>query len=143
VLDRAGIRREENLVWLEPDELPLPNQRVEICAQGVSGEASFPQLKQTLAWQRRADKADASCVAVWPQASGWLDVVSKQGAGKIYVYAKNDWPLWQKAQRREATLRYAARTPVKVAAGTVPMPAWPFALVFALAMLLLWWRERR
>jgi len=143
VLDSAGIRRTEDLVWLEPEEMPLPGQRVEICAQGASGEVTFPELKQAMAWQRRADKADAVCVAVWPQASGWLNIVARQGAGKMYVYGKDDWPLWQKAQRRDATLRYAVRTPVPVVAGTTPWPSWPFALAFVLAMLLLWWRERR
>lgn len=143
VLDRAGVKRPDGLVWLEPEEMPLPGQRTEICAQGASGDVAFPDLKQTLAWQRRPDKADAACVAVWPQASGWLKILAKQGVGKLYVFAKDDWPLWQKAQRRDATLRYAARTPVPVAAGTSQWPAWPFALVFAIAMLLLWWRERR
>ena len=143
VLDSAGIRRTDDLVWLEPEEMPIPGQRVEICAQGASGDVTFPDLKQTMAWQRRADKADAACVAVWPRASGWLRIAAKQGAGKMYVFAKDDWPMWQKAQRRDATLRYAARTPVPVAAGTAPWPAWPFALAFVMAILLLWWRERR
>ena len=64
-------------------------------------------------------------------------------AGALYVHAKDDWPLWQKAQRRAATARYAARTPTLPKAGTVRMPAWPFGALFAAAMLALWWRERR
>ena len=143
-LDRAGVRRTEELAWLEPEELALPGQRLEVCAQGVKGTVTFPQLKQTLEWQRRPDKADASCVAVWPAQSGWLKIESQGTApAQLYVYSEQDWPLWQKAQRRDATARYAARTPVAVKRSTTPLPAWPFALLFAAAMLLLWWRERR
>lgn len=144
VLDAAGVRRSEEVAWLEPEELPVPGQRLEVCAQGVKGTVTFPQLKQTLAWQRRADRADASCVAVWPRQAGWLTMES-QGAApdKLYVYDAKDWPLWQKSQRREATERYAARTPMPTARSTTPMPGWPFALLFMGLMLLLWWRERR
>ena len=143
LFDRAGVRRSEELAWIEPEEMPLPGQRLEVCALGVKGEVSFPQLKQSLAWQRRTDKADASCVAVWPQAPGWLKVVSGSQSGQIYVYDPKDWPMWQKAQRRDATARYAARSPAPVKLAVKPMPAWPPALMFAVAMLLLWWRERR
>jgi hypothetical protein len=143
VLDRAGVRREETVAWLEPEEMALPGERLEVCAHGVSGEVTFPDLKQTLAWQRRPEKADAACVAVWPAASGWLKMQTGKQSGQLYVYAKDDWPLWQKAQRRDATARYAARTPqVEKVAGKA-LPAWPFALLFALAILCLWWRERR
>jgi hypothetical protein len=143
LLDRAGVRRAEYVSWLEPEEMPLPGQRLELCALGVSGAVTFPDLKQTLAWQRRPDKADASCVAVWPERAGWLRMHTGTQSGQVYVYDKKDWPLWQKAQRSDATLRYAARTPSPVVKATTLMPSWPFALAFALAMLLLWWRERR
>lgn len=143
VLDRAGVRREETVAWLEPEEMALPGERLEVCAQGVSGEVAFPDLKQTLAWQRRPDKADAACVAVWPAASGWLKMQTGKHSGQLYVYAKDDWPLWQKTQRRDATARYAARTPEVAAKSRTALPAWPFALLFMLAILCLWWRERR
>ncbi len=143
VLDRAGVRREETVALLDPEEMPMPGQRLELCAQGLSGDLSFPSLKQTLTWQRRPDRADAACVAVWPQAPGWLTMRTGAQSAQVYVYAKEDWPLWQKAQRRDATARYAARTPAPLAKDSVPMPAWPFALLFAAASLLLWWRERR
>lgn len=143
LLDRSGVRRSEELAWMPPEEMPLPGQRLEVCALGVKGDVTFPQLKQTLKWQRRADKADASCVAVWPAAPGWLKLETGTQSSQIYVYDPKDWPLWQKAQRRDATARYAARTPDLVKIATKPMPSWPFALLFTLAMLLLWWRERR
>lgn len=143
-LDRAGIRRSEELAWIEPEEMALPGQRLAVCAQGVTGTVGFPQLGQRLAWQQRPDRADAACVAVWPSQPGWLKVNSQGAApAQMYVYAPTDWPLWQKAQRRDATARYAARTLAAPARSTTPLPAWPFALLFAVTMLLLWWRERR
>lgn len=143
VLDAAGVRRPATVNLIAPQEMALPGQRLAVCAQGVTGEVSFPALRQTLAWQRRADRADAACVAVWPAAPGWLRFQSGAQSGQVYVYGAADWPLWQRAQRRDATVRYAARTPGTPGQASVALPAWPFALVFALAMLLLWWRERR
>jgi hypothetical protein len=32
------------------------------------------------------------------------------GQGEEYVYAAGDWPAWQKALRRDATMQYAARS---------------------------------
>lgn len=146
VLDTLAVQRIEEVHWLDPQEMPLPGQRTEICAQGVTGKVHFPALGQTLDWQRRSDRVDASCVAVWPRQAGWLRIET-QGAkpvtGQVYVYADGDWPLWQAAERRDATARYAARTPVPAAQTQGTLPGWPFAVVFALAMLCLWWRERR
>lgn len=145
VLDRAGVERRQETEWLPTSEMPLPGQRLEVCARGVDGEVAFPQLKQALRWQARADRVDASCVALWPQKSGWLRIADRTaGAHAVYVYAENDWPEWQAMQRRDATARYSARTPLPPREGpTRPMPAWPFAVVFVAAMLLLWWRERQ
>lgn len=142
VLDRVGIDVSKEVEWLEPEELPLPGQRMELCARGVKGDVSFPDLKLTRTWSPRVD---AACVAVWPERSGWLQVEdAKAGMHAVYVYAPGDWPQWQAAQRRDATARYAARTPSTALAGAArAFPAWPFALAFTLAMLLLWWRERR
>lgn len=130
VLDAAGVSKPEDVSWIDPEEMPLAGHRLEVCALGIRGGA----------WQRRPDKADASCMAVWPKEAGWLKVDTQHA---VYVYDKNDWPMWQMAQRRDATARYAARTPAPQAAGSTPLPAWPFALLFTMAMLALWWRERR
>lgn len=150
VLDRLRVQRSRDIAWQVPDEMPLPHQRLAVCARGAalatSSGVAFPELKQQLAWQRRADDVDAVCAAVWPARRGWLRVqaqAAKPLDAALYVYANDDWPLWQRAQRRDATARYALRTPVPAAAGTRPLPAWPFAVTFALAMLGLWWRERR
>jgi hypothetical protein len=145
VIDRVRVERRQDTEWLAPDELPLVGQRIEICARGVAGELALPDLKQTLRWQPRADRVDTSCVALWPQKTGWMNLRdAKAGEHALYVYAPADWRPWQIAQKRDATARYAARTHDSAAHGpTRPMPVLPFALLFVAAMLLLWWRERR
>lgn len=150
VLDTLGVERLEEVSWLDPVEMPLPGQRLEVCALGVRGNVSFPDLGQTLAWRRRPDRVDASCVAVWPKQAGWLRMQtqgtkpeSKPIIGQVYVHAPGDWPLWQALERREATSRYAARTPAPMTPSEKMLPHWPFAVLFAFAMLALWWRERR
>jgi hypothetical protein len=146
VLDGLGVERAQDVEWIDPDELPLPNQRLELCARGVRGDLSIVELGEKLAWQRRPDRADASCVAVWPAKTGWLTLQgqgSKPAPGEVYVFADGDWPQWQAAQRRAATARYAARAPAPAASVQEMLPRWPFAVLFALSMLALWWRERR
>ncbi|WLI89372.1 hypothetical protein Q4S45_22205 [Massilia sp. R2A-15] len=143
VLDAAGVRREEDVVWEPPREMPFPGQRLEVCARGVRGDAVFSALNQKAVWQRRPDKADASCVAVWPpRQPGWLKVETQQQSQYIYVFAPGDWPQWQAAERRDATARFAARTPVAAVTSSRALPDWPFAIVFALVMLALWFREK-
>jgi hypothetical protein len=146
VFDALGVERVDEVSWLDPVEMPLPGQRLEVCALGVRGKVSFPDLGQTLAWQRRPDRVDASCVAVWPRQPGWLRMQtqgSKPVTGQLYVHAPGDWPLWQALEKREATARYAARTPAAMTPSERMLAPWPFAVLFALAMLALWWRERR
>ncbi|MFD2365370.1 hypothetical protein [Pseudoduganella sp. GCM10020061] len=146
VVDAAGVRRKVDMNWLAPAEMPLAGQRLEVCATGVQGSVRFPSLDQSLEWQRRPDKAGASCVAVWPRKEGWLAMetgAKGEARSAVYVYEDQDWPMWQAAQRRDATALYAARTPERVPAGRTPLPEWPFALAFVAAMLGLWWRERR
>jgi hypothetical protein len=146
VLDAVRVERPEEVQWLAPREMPLPGHRLELCALGVRGAARFPDLGLSRDWQRRSDRADAACVAVYPRAPGWLRVEtqgSKPVASQLYVYAPGDWPQWQAAERRDATARYAARTPLPAGATQRTFPQWPFAVLFALAMLGLWWRERR
>jgi len=142
ILDRLRVQRRADVAWLAPDEMPLPHRRLAVCARGVSGAVTVAGQQQTLAWQRRPEQVDAACVAVWPAAPGWLHLRTGSHDGQVYVYAPGDWALWQRSERRAATARYAARTPAPVVPGTRPLPVWPFGVVFALAMLGLWWRER-
>ncbi|MES2263932.1 MAG: hypothetical protein V4724_35890 [Pseudomonadota bacterium] len=146
LLDRTAIGSKQKIAWRQPDPMPVAGLRTEVCAQGAS--ASAPVLIDGLpaaAWQARADKADAVCVAFWPVQAGWQTLRSGEFTQRFYIYDKADWPAWQQALRHDATAQYAARSPqpAATAAARAPLPAWPFALVFASCMLGLWWRERR
>jgi hypothetical protein len=144
VLDRVGVEQRQRTEWLAPDEMPLAGQRLEVCVRGVSGQVTFPDLKQSSGWQRRVYRTDASCVAYWPQKLGWLQMQDqKAGAHAIYVYAASDWPQWQAAQSRDATAHYAARSQIQGEdPPKTPMPSWPPALAFTTLIMLVWWRER-
>ena len=153
-MDRIAQASERKTAWQAADAMPLPGLRTELCAQGVKAGTALhvggaPELApQDLVLQTRVDKADAVCAALWPQKSGWLTFTAAGMAepGRVYVYAKSDWPLWQKALRREATAQYAARyisNGATVAGEGRALPAMPFAVLFALCLLGLWWRDQR
>jgi hypothetical protein len=151
VLDQAGVRHAAPLAWDFPDAMPLAGERSRVCMRGASTAQTemavdLPGLNQRLHLQRRPDIADAACAAFWPRQAGWqrlqgLDAATPATA--LYVFAADDWPAWQRALRLEATARYAARALPAAEAFKAPLPAWPWALAFAAAMLALWWRERR
>jgi hypothetical protein len=161
LLDQVALPATQKSAWRLPDPMPVPGLRSELCGQGFKpGEEVRLDGMAAAGWQARAEQADAVCVALWPRAPGWQKFASAGREGMEYVYAAGDWPAWQRALRRDATARYAARSEAKpasagatanvssgkdatVAANGVPLPAAPFALLFALCMLLLWWREQR
>jgi hypothetical protein len=150
-MDNIALASVQKAGWQMVDPMPLPGLRSEVCAQGVKpgtmvGVAGAAELQL----QARADKADAVCAALWPQKVGWLAFKAEgmAEAGMEYVYARGDWPAWQKALRRDATVLYAARsqstTTTDGATGSSrPLPVAPFGVLFALCMLGLWWREQR
>ncbi|NRR32131.1 hypothetical protein HSX11_18300 [Oxalobacteraceae bacterium] len=144
-LDHAGVASVEKFSWRLSDPMPLPALRTTLCAQGALAGAELVLAgAHTMRWQARADQADAACVALWPAQPGWLTHASQGQGASTYVYARGDWPAWQRALRRDATARYAARTPVSAPEPpSQPVPAWPFGLLFGLCMLGLWWREQR
>lgn len=153
-MDKIALASVQKAGWHLPDAMPLPGLRSELCAQGVkAGTALQVEGAAELRLQARADKADAVCAALWPKKSGWMKFTGAgvAGPGVEYVYAASDWPAWQRALRRDATTRYAARAAKETADGAgagkkgsgKPLPTWPFALIFAGCMLGLWWREQR
>lgn len=162
VADLAALGSEEKLRWLDNEAMPLAGLRSEVCAQGVATGDKVTVGKDVLRWRPRSDRADASCVAVWPQAAGWLSLASGESSSATYVFGAQDWPAWQAALRHDATSRYAslATQPVAKAAPPAPMaavasgsagkpwmeaglPRWALGLAFAASLLALWWRERR
>ena len=89
-------------------------------------------------------------------AGGLRPIVIEGVAGEqpLYVFERSDWPAWQRALRRDATARYAARAlpdSAQVAAGMAQagnappaalLPVAPFGMLFLICMLVLWWREQ-
>ena len=154
-MDRIALDSMQKTAWQMHDPMPVPGLRSEVCVQGVKpGVALKAEGYAAMALQSRADKADGVCAAFWPQKTGWLQFTAEgmEAPGVEYIYASNDWPAWQRALRRDATAHYAARssgtqlTPVagRSAAQTERLlPAAPFAVLFVLCMLGLWWREQR
>ncbi|WEF32463.1 hypothetical protein [Pseudoduganella chitinolytica] len=147
VLDLATRGSPTQIGWVQPDPLPLPGLRTELCAHGVRpGSALTVDGHGTLTWQARADRGGAVCAAFWPRQPGWIAARAGKETVDTFVYAATDWPAWQRALRHEATQRYAARAlpgAVRTGAATAAWPAWPFALLLAGSLLGLWWRERR
>lgn len=148
-MDRIALASVQKANWQMPDAMPLTGLRSEVCVQGAA-KGALLQVDggPALALQARADKAEAHCGAWWPQQAGW----TKFSAGGVeapaltYVYGVKDWPAWQRALRRDATAAYAARAAIGAggagaATAERPLPTAPFALVFALCMLALWYRE--
>ena len=139
----AGVRKTE---WRLHDPMPVVGLRSEVCAQGadagalvrVEGGPELPLLA-------RGDRADGRCAGWWPQRAGWtrFGAAGMDAPAMTYVYAANEWPLWQRSLRREATARYAARARVVGVAGTTerPLSPVPFALLFGFCMLMLWYRD--
>lgn len=158
-LDSIALPSSSKLAWQLDDPMPLAGLRSELCVQGAAAGAMLQvqgMAQQPL--QRRSDKAGAVCAAVWPAQAGWLSMMlaDTRESERLYVYGANDWPAWQRALRRDATARYAARhtpqLPAHTSGGAAPapaapqpaalMPVAPAGLLFIACMLALWWREQ-
>jgi len=145
LFDKAAAGATQKIRWQQPEPMPVAGLRTEICAQGAeAGAALHIDGQAAMAWQARRSRAESVCAAFWPQQPGWLTLRSGQAQHRLYVHAAGDWPQWQNALRQDATARYAARTPEPAGAISprAPLPSWPFALICAASMLLLWRRER-
>lgn len=158
VLDQSLGETASGKAWRFPDPMPLPGLRTGICADGLAAGSKLTAGGAVQAeLLPRRDRSGAACAAIWPERAGWLAVGAEgMAAAKLYVFAKGDWPAWQRALRHDATVRYAARSRsagTAAAAGHTArteaeraaalLPRWCWAAAFAAAMLALWWRERR
>jgi len=133
------------IVWEQPDPMPVAGMRTQVCAQGdVQGAPLHVQGMPAVAWQVRAGRAEGRCAAFIVPRAGWHALSSGAARHALYVYGERDWPQWRQGLRQQATRAYMARPPATVAGATrlTPLPAWPLALAFAAAMLALWYRER-
>jgi hypothetical protein len=146
-MDRMVLASVQKTEWRLSDPMPVVGLRSEVCAQGADpGAVLRVEGGPELPLRVRGDKADGRCGAWWPQHAGWtrFSAAGMPAPALTYVYAADDWPLWQRSLRREATARYAARATAIGMARTTdrPMSPAPFALLFALCMLALWYRDR-
>jgi hypothetical protein len=143
ILDQAQIKTVDAMAWTDQQAMPLIGERTAFCVQGLNeNEIEIPH--QRIPLMHRPDQVDAKCAAIWPQQEGWQTIKSANSSHAMFVYAKTDWPLWQRAQKRQATLDYASRLPSQASSTSKKALApWPFALLFALSMLLIWWQDRR
>jgi len=152
ILDLAQV--EKNQDWRVQAEQAMPQigQRIRVCSQGLASQdlVLLPQNSRHRL-QVAADKADALCTSIIPSKAGWQEWQSQSesnstASGAIYVYQNQDWPNWQKAQRRDATAAFIASTALqkksKLASQSVT-EKWPWVLGLIALMLMLWWREQR
>ncbi|GAB2880477.1 hypothetical protein GCM10027277_57060 [Pseudoduganella ginsengisoli] len=146
LIDAAVNGGAQGVVWEQPDAMPVAGMRTQVCAQGVAQAKPLSiQGMPDIAWQARSGRAEGLCAAFIPQRAGWHMLSSGGAQHAIYVYGERDWPQWRHGLRQQATRAYAARTlsDASVRSQSAPLPAWPFALAVAAAMLALWYRERR
>lgn len=138
--------------------MSLVGQRTGLCGRGIehrmmtlsSENATQPVQLQM---QPVGYRAEAHCVAWWPEHAGWYrwqtsedKQVTKdkvQAQGSLYVFENKDWPTWQRYQKQVASEQYAQRLPEPVEKRRSLVVIWPFVLLSMFAMLCLWWREQR
>ncbi|WP_444883335.1 hypothetical protein [Microbulbifer sp. PSTR4-B] len=89
------------------------------------------------------------CYSFWPQSSGWHQLKTDMDGEPVlnfYVFAKQDWPKWQRSLNTRETRQMAAARlgPVDNRySGKMPIERqWP-ALILLLLFCTSWWRERR
>ena len=152
ILDLAQVEKSQD--WrVQPEQaMPQIGQRMRICSQGLAPQ-DLVLLPQTSRYrlQASADKADALCTAFIPSKAGWQEWQTQSNAkstasGAFYVYQNQDWPAWQKAQRRDATAAFVASTALQNKSTPISESAtekWPWVLGLIALMLMLWWREQR
>ncbi len=152
ILDLAQV--EKNIEWrVQPEQaMPQLGQRVRVCSQGFVPQnlVLLPQNSHHHL-QAAADKADALCTAFIPDKAGWQEWQTQSdnkatASGAFYVYQNQDWPSWQKAQRRDATATFIASTALQdksKPASQQITEKWPWVLGLMALMLMLWWREQR
>ncbi|MFZ6819074.1 hypothetical protein [Undibacterium sp. Ji22W] len=172
LIDQSAVTRAQSSEWdsnKAQQRMPLAGQSWQICGRGyaqaqiqISAANSTSESaanSKSLPLRAHAAKAEAQCAGFWPKAAGWHDwqVVpadgkpsttdknNEQGAGALYVYNTNDWPTWQRQQKRLASAEYGQQLPqsaTQLAGSRQRLPSWPFILFSMLCLLALWRREQ-
>jgi hypothetical protein len=89
---------------------------------------------------------DASgCAAYWPATAGWHTLSAGEARWLFHVRERYESPQLEAGENHRATEALVGATPPATAATTrrVPLPRWPFFLVFLAAVTALWLLERR
>ncbi len=115
------------------------DERATLCGLGAAASLLSPD-GQTLPLSVRAD----GCAAAWPGESGWHSLQTGADSWPMFVRAADDARGLRSRRDGEATRRLQ-REPATDAAPVpieVPLPRWPWFLVWLIVVSLLWWRER-
>jgi len=132
--------------------LPRVLERITLCSPIFSDKSPLSLESQgnskTIGGILGSKTPQGHCYSFWPQSSGWHQLKVKTGGESVfdvYIFAKEDWPLWQQSLNASETQQMAAarlgpsdnshssKTPIE--------RQWP-ALILLLLMCLSWWRER-
>ncbi|GAB2891560.1 hypothetical protein [uncultured Microbulbifer sp.] len=133
-------------------KLPRTQERITLCSPLFSD--SSPNLLDTrnrtqpITGVSAGTNAQGPCYSFWPRRTGWHQLKTKNArepALDFYIFAKEDWALWQQSLSAAETLQMttARLGPIDNAQSSkLPIGRqWP-ALILLLLVCLSWWRER-
>ncbi|WP_444938117.1 hypothetical protein [Microbulbifer sp. JMSA002] len=134
-------------------ELPRTQERITLCSPLFSDQRpillSSQTESQSIGGIAVNTNTQGQCYSFWPQGSGWHQIKTDMDGDPVlnfYVFAKQDWPKWQRSLNARETRQMAAARlgPVDNRhSGKMPIERqWP-ALILLLLVCTSWWRERR
>ncbi|WP_444910929.1 hypothetical protein [Microbulbifer sp. TRSA005] len=135
------------------NELPRTQERITLCSPLFSDQRpillSSQTESQSIGGIAVNTNTQGQCYSFWPQSSGWHQLKTDMDGEPVlnfYIFAKQDWPQWQRSLNTRETRQMAAARlgPVDNRhSGKMPIERqWP-ALILLLLVCTSWWRERR
>ncbi|WP_444895548.1 hypothetical protein [Microbulbifer sp. SSSA005] len=135
------------------NELPRTQERTTLCSPLFSDQSpvlsAFQNSSRSTKGIAASNSSQGQCYSFWPQDSGWHQLWTELEGESVldfYIFAKEDWPLWQQSlNARETQLMAAARLGPEAnnhANRVLLGRQWP-ALILLLLVCISWWRERR
>jgi hypothetical protein len=135
------------------NELPRTQERITLCSPLFSDQRpillSSQTESQSIGGIAVNTNTQGQCYSFWPQSSGWHQLKTDMDVEPVlnfYIFAKQDWPKWQRSLNTRETRQMAAARlgPVDNRhSGKMPIERqWP-ALILLLLVCTSWWRERR
>ncbi|WP_226643703.1 hypothetical protein [Microbulbifer variabilis] len=134
------------------DELPRIHERLTLCSPKFSNQSPFVFSSQAEPQPSGGTAVGSNtrgqCYSFWPQSSGWHQLktdIKGEAALDFYIFAKEDWPLWQRSINTKETRQMATARLGPTASNhssKIPLERqWP-ALILLLLVCISWWRER-